>query len=63
MEEFQNFQGQEAFFKLFSSRSGSCLYFNNPSEQKTIIAKFNLNLRNLRVKDMKDGADTFRVVL
>ena len=38
-------------------------YFFNPSDSQIVTLEFNLTLKNLRLQDAKEGANTFRVVL
>ena len=64
VEEKYNLAGQEAYFKLYNHiYQGAAFFFHNPSLTQTVTMEFNLTLNNLKIKDGKPNAKSFRVVL
>jgi hypothetical protein len=61
-KEKKTFGKLEAFFKIYNTNQGTVFYFNNPSENQTVTAEFNLTTMNLELQDSTEK-DRFRIVL
>ena len=51
-EEHANFfPDSEAYYKLFNSTQGACFFFENNEDDRTLTARFDLQIENLYIEE------------